>query len=122
VVAEPPITTARAAFGEIARPLVEVAHFDWLMFEAVRHDEPVDDTRPLADAVRQPVPVARKSWVVDAFWVKRVVVVALPITDEPMFSIVAKRLVEEAVVVKSVVEVALVVVELPLTLISAGKT
>ena len=100
-------------FGVMSLP-VEVAHFDWLMFEAERHALFEAETKPDAEAERQPVPVAKKSCVVDAFWVKRVVVVALPITDEPMFSIVAKRLVEEAVVAKKFVEVALVVVELPL--------
>jgi hypothetical protein len=46
------------------------------MFEAERHALPVEDTRPAADAVKQPVPVARKSCVVEALVVKRDVVVA----------------------------------------------
>jgi hypothetical protein len=104
-------------FGVMSLP-VEVAHFDWLMFEAVRHDEPVDDTRPLADAVRQPVPVARKRFEVDAVVVKRLVVVALdpvaftkvklPRIPVPRLKLVAKRLVEEAVVAKVFVVVAFV--------------
>ena len=73
-----PIPTRSAEFGVIANAsTLDVAHFDWLMFEAERHDEPVDDTRPDADAERQPVPVARKRFEVDAVEAKRLVVVAL---------------------------------------------
>jgi hypothetical protein len=59
-------------FGVMSLP-VEVAHFDWLMFEAERHALFDAETSPDAEAWRQPVPVARKSWVVEAFEVKRVV-------------------------------------------------
>jgi hypothetical protein len=99
------------AFGVIVVP-VDVAHFDWLMFEAERHALFDAETSPDAEAWRQPVPVARKSWVVEAFEVKSDVEVAFPKSEFPAVSAVAKRLVEEAVVVKLFVVVALVEVEL----------
>ena len=58
-------------FGVMSLP-VEVAHLEFGVV-CTAHAELLADTRPAAFAERQPVPVAKNNWVVDAFWVKRVV-------------------------------------------------
>ena len=103
-------------FGVMSE-LVEVAHLEfgvvWVaqaLFDA--------ETSPAAFAERQPVPVARKRFEVEAVFVKRVVEVALVVVERvavkkprvpmPRLKFVPKKLVELAVVAKKLVVVAFV--------------
>jgi hypothetical protein len=108
-------------FGVMSLP-VEVAHLEFGVSPAPVK-QVVADTRPLADDWRQPEPVARKRFEVEAVFVKRLVVVALdpvaftevklPRKPVPRLKLVEKRLVEEAVVAKVFVVVAFVPVAFP---------
>jgi hypothetical protein len=96
---------------------VEVAHLEFGVV-CTAHAELLADTRPDADALKQPVPVARKRFEVEAVVAKRVVVVALVVVERvavkkprvptPRLKFVANRFVELAVVAKKLVVVALV--------------
>jgi hypothetical protein len=102
---------------------VEVAHLEFGVSPAPVK-QVVADTRPLADDWRQPEPVARKRFEVEAVFVKRLVVVALdpvaftevklPRKPVPRLKLVEKRLVLDAVPEKKLVEVPFSIVTPPL--------
>ena len=65
------------------------------------------ETKPVVSALKHPVPVARKSWVVLALVLKRFVVVAEVVVEKPTFRLVVEALVEKKFVVVALVPVPL---------------